>query len=382
MPRAEQSEAGRSGWGAPARATAALAALVLGLNVLWGCAVRATADARMVTVHQVPAQLREPPGIAAVPPRSGQPPDRIPPATADSASASADSASPAADSASPAGDAPVADTIRVLAWNIAHGRGDLMQGQLQNFRGGDPVERNARLARMAEVIRQADADVVVLNEADFDAAWSGGLNQARLLALAAGYDTWVEQRNYDYSVLSADFTFGNAVLSRLRVLEARPVPIPPHSRLEATLLGAKRASRVRLETRAGPVDLVPIHLEFRSEATRLAAVPALRALAGDAPLILAGDFNTAPPGWPRGGERTAVGELLEAGLRSPRATGGPEQVRFTYPSRDPAVPIDWILVEPPLRVLEVRVLTGAAALSDHLPVLATVEVRQTGGPGH
>jgi endonuclease/exonuclease/phosphatase family metal-dependent hydrolase len=268
----------------------------------------------------------------------------------------------------------VTDTIRVLAWNIAHGRGDLMQGNLQNFRGGDPVERNARLARMAAVILAADADVVVLNEADFDAAWSGGLNQARLLARATGYHAWVEQRNYDYSVLFADFAFGNAVLTRLPVRDARPVAIPPHSRLEAALLGAKRASRVRLETRTGPVDLVPIHLEFRSEATRLAAVPALRALAGDeTPVILAGDFNTAPPGWPRGGERTALGELLEAGFDSPRATA--PEVRFTYPSRDPSAPIDWVLVEPPLRVLEARVLTGAAPLSDHLPVLSVVEVR-------
>lgn len=268
------------------------------------------------------------------------------------------------------------DTLRVLAWNIAHNRGDLRQGTLQNFRGGPEEVRGARLARIAGVIRAADADVVVLNEVDFDALWSGGLDQAETLARAAGYPTRVEVRSFDYGALGLDFAFGNALLSRLPVDTARPVPIPPHSRLEAVVIGAKTAAVVELATAAGPVAVVPIHLEFRSEATRLAAVPVLEGLQDDAPpLILAGDFNSSPPGWPGARPVTALGALLDAGWSSPRADGAPGAGELTFPSPDPRRAIDWVLAEAPLRVLEARVVRGAAELSDHLPVLAVVEVR-------
>lgn len=74
-------------------------------------------------------------------------------------------------------------------------------------------------------------------------------------------------------------------------------------------------------------------------------------------------------------EPTAVGRLLEAGWHSLRATGDPEEATLTFPSPDPATAIDWVLAEPPLRILEARVLRGDPELSDHFPVLAVVEVR-------
>ena len=332
------------------RAFATVLLLGLALTVVWWAVVRATASSRALNVHPSPT-------------------------------VATDTAAPGT-GAAPGPDAPASatavDTVRVLAWNIAHARGDLRQGSLQNFRAGDAETRAARLARIAAVIRESRADVVVLNEVDFDAAWSRGLNQAEVLARSAGYPTRVEQRNFDYSVLLADFAFGNAVLTRLPIRGVRRVPLPPLRRVESVLLGAKTAAVVELATAAGPVAVVPIHLEFRSETVRLAAVEPLEALQDDAPpLVLAGDFNTSPPGWPGAEPPTAVGELLEEGWRSPRALGAPGAGEPTFPSPDPRRAIDWVLVEPPLRVLESRVLTGHARLSDHLPVLAVVEV---GGP--
>lgn len=359
------------------RAVVAVLLLVGALTVAWWGVVRVTAPARAVSVHEPAVHGRDP----AV---SGQ--------------------ASVAHQPGPVGAAGQAtDTIRVLAWNIAHGRGDGVQGWVQNFRGGGWETRAARLARIAAVIRWADADVVVLNEVDFDAAWSGGLNQARTLAESLGYGTRVEQRNFDYSLLFADFAFGNAVLTRLPVRVARRVPLAPLSRLETALIGAKTAAAVEVVTGAGPVTVVPVHLEFRDEGTRRAAVAPLAALRDDAPpLLLAGDFNTSPPGWPGAGDTTAVGALLALGLRSPRAEGEPTPDALTFPSPAPRRAIDWVLAEPPLRVLEARVLRppapvasmpgarrvddrgtdapaaaraqGPRGLSDHLPVLAVVEV--------
>lgn len=279
----------------------------------------------------------------------------------------------------PAVGAPISDTggrLRILAWNIAHVRGDVEQGLLKNWAGGGPDERRTRLARMAALLREVDADVVVLNEVDFDAGWSGGVNQAEALARAAGYPVRVEQRNFDFRVPFASYAFGNAVLSRLPVQGARWVELPAHSRLEELVLGSKEGSVVRLETAHGPVSVVAVHLEFRSEETRLAAVPVLDSLraAEPHPLILAGDFNTAPPGWPGVGEPTALGALLRRGWRSSRAQGPPGTEQLTYPTYGLRESRDWILVDPPLRVLEARVVEGAGELSDHAPVLAVVEL--------
>lgn len=327
--------ADREGRGAARRGAGAALLALATLTVAWAGVVRVTADGRALAVHP-----------------------------------------PAAEGSATAARSATADTLRVLAWNIAHGRGDLVQGTLQNFRAGRAETRAARLAGIAGVIREADADVVVLNEVDFRAAWSHGLNQAEALARAAGYPARVEQRNFDFALLFADFAFGNAVLTRLPVRGVRPLALPPRSRVEAALIGAKSAAAVELRTAAGPVAVVPIHLEFRDEDTRVAAVEPILELADHAPpLILAGDFNTAPGGWPRAHGPTAVDALREAGWHSPRAARDPARATLTFPSPDPAAAIDWVLAGPPLRVLDARVLTGRPTLSDHLPVLAVIEVR-------
>ncbi|HSR43540.1 MAG TPA: endonuclease/exonuclease/phosphatase family protein [Longimicrobiales bacterium] len=275
-----------------------------------------------------------------------------------------------------------ATRIRIVTWNIAHGRGDVGPGLVRNFRGGSPEERGARLARIASVLERADADVVVLNEVDFASTWSGGVNQAEVLARAAGYGRWVEQRNYDLRFPFATFSFGNALLTRLPVEGASWVGIPPHSRLEALAAGGKGASAVRVETRAGPITVVPVHLEYRSGETRRGAVPALDSLRAReaAPVILAGDFNSAPAGWPGAEGRTALGELLEMGWTSARAERGPSPGEWSFPTYDPDRAIDWVLVEPPLTVLEARVLAGPWELSDHAPVLAVVRVGRKAPP--
>ena len=264
--------------------------------------------------------------------------------------------------------------LRLLAWNLAHGRGDVHTGWLKNWRGGGAEARRDRLERMAEVLRRADADVVVLNEVDFRAGWSDGVNQAEWLARAAGYDVWVEQRNYDVRLPFAVYAFGNALLTRLPILDARFLELPPHAGWEALLVGSKAGAVVRLATRGDTIAVIPVHLDPRAPRTRQAAVAVLDSVrrASGPPVVLAGDFNASPPGWPEAGEATVVGHLLERGWGSPRAEGAPRSDDLTFPTAEPARALDWVLAEPPVEVLRSRVLEGADDLSDHAPVLAVL----------
>ena len=265
--------------------------------------------------------------------------------------------------------------VRILAWNIAHGRGDREPGILRNWQGSRS-ERLARLRRIADVIRNVDADVVVLNEVDFDAGWSYGVNQARFLAEATGYPFRVEQRNFDVRTPVESWAFGNALLSRFPIERTGWVELPGYSALEEWVVGSKEAAVVVLTTPGGRLAVLPVHLSFRSEDTRLAAVPVLDSVATalEPPLVLAGDFNTAPPGWPEVADTTAVGRLLELGWTSPRATASPSPGELTFPTYAPVESRDWILAELPVRMLESRVVEGVATLSDHAPIVAELSL--------
>lgn len=268
-------------------------------------------------------------------------------------------------------------TVRILAWNIAHGRGDREQGILQNWLGGSAAERLHRLEEIAAVLRRVDADIVVLNEVDFDAGWSHGVDQAAFLARAAGYPNRVEQRNFDFRVPFESWAFGNALLTRFPISHVRWIDLPDHSPWEDVVLGSKEAAVVRLAIGADSLAAVPVHLEFRAGDTRSRAVPVLERVRGEepAPLVLAGDFNTAPPGWPEAAQTTALGGLLSLGWRSARAGRSPRPEELTFPTYRPLESRDWILVEPPIEVMDARVVAGAERLSDHAPVVAEIRRR-------
>jgi endonuclease/exonuclease/phosphatase family metal-dependent hydrolase len=322
------------------------------VTLVWWAVGRITAESRRLSVHEIPetewAVMREAhpwdePGVFGLP------------------------------------EDTAGEYLTILAWNIAHGRGDVPEGWLSNWRGGTGEDRISRLIHIADVIREVDADVVLLNEVDFEAQWSGHLNQGEILARVTGYPSWIEQRNYDLWLPFLRWSFGNALLSRMPVPEAGWVDLPPHSAVEAIVAGAKSASLVRLETELGPLGIVPIHLEVRSRHTRRPAAEVFDSLRNHLPypLILAGDFNSAPSGWPGAEGRTLLDSVLALGWTSPRAQGPPLPREFTFPTPALQDARDWILVEPPLRVVGSRVLHEVGRLSDHAPVLAVIALSPT-----
>ena len=94
---------------------------------------------------------------------------------------------------SPLNQADVKQELRVGCYNIAHGRG----GRLgtKNWEGGDRATKIDRVKQIGRMLKDAQMDIVVLNEVDFSSFWSGHFDQAKVIAQEAGYPYLAEQRN-------------------------------------------------------------------------------------------------------------------------------------------------------------------------------------------
>lgn len=266
--------------------------------------------------------------------------------------------------------------LRIGAYNIAHGRGP---GE-SNWSGGDSAARLDRLQRIGALLAEANLDVAVLNEVDFDSVWSGHRNQAEVTARAAGFPYWAEQRNVDVAVPFCSLRFGNVVMSKYPISDARLVEYPQGSGF-LSLLGAPRNGMVcRIRTGADQsIRVLAVHLDPGKCDIRLGSVlPILGIQQEDAaPLFLAGDFN-APRDLEANGKATCVARLIETGRWSTLPNAAPAAAELTYPSDQPRSVIDWVLVPKPWTIVERRVVR--TDLSDHLPVFVHAVSRRALSP--
>ena len=267
--------------------------------------------------------------------------------------------------------------VRIAAYNIAHGRGN---GPVDNWNRDSSEEEAQRLGRIAEAIAVTNADVVVLNECDFDCTWSQRINQAEIIARQAGFSYRCEQPNFDVSLPFRRWRFGNCILSRWPIRDPERVSYPPLSEKENLLVGNHNGLLATIQHPAGSFRIVAVHLEVRSEDIRAGAARVLTDLMATPgpPLLLAGDFNSTPAGFPAhmlSAEGTNAMDLLLAPGRFqmfPGITRSPSHPHFTFPSANPQRIIDWILAPEEHPVFDLRV--DCLPWSDHCLVSASVRL--------
>ncbi len=265
--------------------------------------------------------------------------------------------------------------LRIGCYNIAHGRGLARS----NWRMGSTESVLERLRQIAALLREHDLDIVVLNEVDFDSAWSGHENQAEHIARAAGYPHRAEQRNIDVSFPFFSLRFGNAVLSRHPIRDARLIDYPSVSTKETIFAGRKNGLLCTIQLPGDRlVRVLAVHLDHRPEWVRVGSAKVIVDLRkeSDVPLIAAGDFNSTRIGFPhatldRDG-RTAISWLLHTGAYQTLPADGPRPDDLTFPSVASRSVIDWILVPPAWTIRSKAVIPGT--LSDHKLVVMEVEL--------
>ena len=269
-------------------------------------------------------------------------------------------------------------SFSICCFNIAHGRGATDDNWEQ-----PGSQKPDRLLEIASFLKDLDADVVVLNEVDFRSTWSGNQNQAVGIAEAAGYRFCVQQRNLDFKIAHLNWSFGNAILSKFPITSSQSINYPPTKTWEDWLVGCKRglACEIRLSNDES-IRVAGVHLEHRSESTRLASAKMIYELAdsGGPPLFAAGDFNSTPTGFPNS-QQTKLGEnaldwLIATGSFQHRPNPNPNDEELTFSTYSPESVIDWILI--PTGIVGQRKFTFteyhaiATDLSDHRAVLAKI----------
>lgn len=248
-----------------------------------------------------------------------------------------------------------------MTFNIAHGRGlSLYQG----FHGSKAIFKN--LDRIAKIICAQQPDVVALQEIDASSHWNAHINLLDYLQSVTGYPESIHGI-HNQRTGRKPLAYGNAFLSKHPAHFWKAVPFGSKQ------LGEKGFLEACFDIGGTKIDVINLHLDFRSRRTRLRQVDQLlhsihqRSLADPyhLPPIICGDFNTSSRS-----SRDALHQLIQKSAGDEDYEFFPRKER-TFPAHFPSRGLDFILLARPYGAVSTDVIKSFA--SDHLPVISEIE---------
>jgi len=243
-----------------------------------------------------------------------------------------------------------ADRLKVITWNI---------------------ERGQAYSSILAVLRDLDADILLLQEVDRFCRRSGFRDVARDLAdgLEMNWVSGGEFQEIGEAHGSEPAVTGQAILSRFPIDGAEVLRFSSQDKWRWSInpVQPRRGGRIALKAKSGGILLYNAHIESGDNDTlkrrQIAEILAdqSRSVVGQTPVLIGGDFNNGPiQRSPILGSLSAasfVDALGEAKERPSTSSGGGH-------------PIDWIFIRN-LASMGGRV-GNALAASDHSPVIASL----------
>jgi endonuclease/exonuclease/phosphatase family metal-dependent hydrolase len=219
-----------------------------------------------------------------------------------------------------------------------------------NIQNGFNLDNQFDLETIAQVIEDEDPDVVAIQEISRGWLTTSDFDQVN----------WLSNRldmPYVYGANSDDGLWGNAVFSRLPILETDTTQYSETQNLK------RGAVEVAIETEHGPVWIYGTHLDNPSDAVEARFSQGRELIEfrdGKTPAVVLGDFNAQP-------DDSLMAEFSAVGLRDIGEVL-PEGAVTRYTSGR----IDYILATDDLDVIDIYITESQA--SDHLPVTAVLGV--------
>ncbi len=223
------------------------------------------------------------------------------------------------------------------------------------------IDRKFSPERIAEVLREIDADVVALQEVLCHTSAPKREHQAEFLAEELGMDFFLGENRRIKGGL-----YGNAVLSRLMVKHSENFDISIHKYEPRGCLLTEIALTEHQTLQFFNVHLGTSFFERRRQVHKLLAAHLLEHTKFTGKRIVAGDFNE----WTRG----LTTRLFKANFQAVDAKKHLGHTR-TFPGFLPLLHLDHIYFDKKFRLAEAFLHKSRTALvaSDHLPIVAEFE---------
>jgi endonuclease/exonuclease/phosphatase family metal-dependent hydrolase len=241
--------------------------------------------------------------------------------------------------------APLASkrTLRLMTYNIHVGVG---------------MDKKLDLARIAGVINAQHPDLVGLQEVDRGVTRTQRIDEIAELAKSTRMDY-----AFAFNLRYQGGQYGVAILSRF------PILATDHRLYQNTREAERRGFiRAEVDVNGRRINFVTTHLDYQYEDGRLFEAQQLLSALKDVkgPLIIVGDFNDTPAG--------RAYQLMRYEFGDAWIEGRSTEEGFSYPADKPAKRIDYIFFRSTDRVRTKRAWTVDTLASDHLPVVADLEV--------
>lgn len=228
-----------------------------------------------------------------------------------------------------------------------------------NIHVGVGMDKKLDLKRIAADINREQPDLVGLQEVDRGVKRTEGKDEIAELAKLTRMD-FSFAHNLDYQ----GGMYGVAILSRHLIQHSE------HQKYENKRETERRGMlRVEIDLDGRRVNFVTTHLDYQYEDGRLFETEQLLRLLDDVsgPLIVVGDFNDEPVG---AAYKLMLTKFDDAWLQSKAKGAG-----LTFPADKPGKRIDYIFCRRSDRMRVKKVWVVESIASDHLPVVAEIEVR-------
>ncbi len=238
---------------------------------------------------------------------------------------------------------PSSQTLRVMTYNIHVGVG---------------MDKKLDLPRVASVINAQHPDLVGLQEVDRGVTRTQRIDEIVELAKLTRMDY-----AFAFNLHYQGGQYGVAILARV------PIRATDH-RLYQNTREAERRGFIRAEVivHGHVLNFVTTHLDYQYDDGRLFEAQQLLSALKDVkgPLVVVGDFNDIPAG--RAYQLMRY-QFADAWIESRTTDEG-----FSYPTDKPSKRIDYIFFRSTDRVRTKRAWIVDTQASDHLPVVADLEV--------